>query len=288
MKRFLAIAVVSQILNLSTSQLLFAQKCVNPHFDAHRLDFRDLGYPGATEIAADASPITALLAHSNGKVYGATSGGRHGPDRRIRPPRQALPFRPRRGNYAGSPQSDESAMIVLVLASILSLTNRFGSVSVDTTGARVLSYVPDGGREVFARLPSGYGGVPLCWPWFQYNGPRGDRSPKHGLVREREFATVECANGADRSLAVLRLESDDATRRIWPHDFVLTVRIELSERGLALDMTGENTGERPFEVTEAFHPYLLRTERERIPDDGTGEFRTWDPDASSHLKTQDR
>lgn len=74
MKRFLAIAVVSQILNLSTSQLLFAQKCVNPHFDAHRLDFRDLGYPGATEIAADASPITALLAHSNGKVYGATSG----------------------------------------------------------------------------------------------------------------------------------------------------------------------------------------------------------------------
>lgn len=177
-------------------------------------------------------------------------------------------------------------MIVLVLASILSLTNRFGSVSVDTTGARVLSYVPDGGREVFARLPSGYGGVPLCWPWFQYNGPRGDRSPKHGLVREREFATVECANGADRSLAVLRLESDDATRRIWPHDFVLTVRIELSERGLALDMTGENTGESPFEVTEAFHPYLLRTERERIPDDGTGEFRTWDPDASSHLKTQ--
>lgn len=74
MKRFLAIAVVFQILNLSTSQLLFAQKCVNPHFDAHRLDFRDLGYPGATEIAADASPITALLAHSNGKVYGATSG----------------------------------------------------------------------------------------------------------------------------------------------------------------------------------------------------------------------
>ena len=53
----------------------FAQKCVNPHFDAQRLDFRDLGYPGATEIAADSSPITALLAHGgNGKVYGATSG----------------------------------------------------------------------------------------------------------------------------------------------------------------------------------------------------------------------
>ena len=74
MKRILTIAVVAQLLNISTSQLLFAQKCVNPHFDAQRLDFRDLGYPGATEIPADSSPITALLGHSNGKVYGATSG----------------------------------------------------------------------------------------------------------------------------------------------------------------------------------------------------------------------
>jgi outer membrane protein assembly factor BamB len=75
MKRFLTIAVAVQLFNFSTSQLLFAQKCVNPHFDAQRLDFRDLGYPGATEIPADSSPITALLAHDgNGKVYGATSG----------------------------------------------------------------------------------------------------------------------------------------------------------------------------------------------------------------------
>ena len=54
----------------------YAQKCVNPHFDAQRLDYRDIGYPGATEIPADDSPITSLLAHSNGKVYGATSGKR--------------------------------------------------------------------------------------------------------------------------------------------------------------------------------------------------------------------
>lgn len=31
----------------------FAQKCVNPHFDAQRLDFRDLGYPGATALVED-------------------------------------------------------------------------------------------------------------------------------------------------------------------------------------------------------------------------------------------
>ena len=70
MKKILLVAVAAG------SASLFAQKCVNPHFDAQRLDYRDIGYPGATEIPADSSPITALLAHSNGKVYGATSGKR--------------------------------------------------------------------------------------------------------------------------------------------------------------------------------------------------------------------
>lgn len=53
---------------------LTAQKAVNPHFETHRIDFRDLGYPAATLIPADNTPIASLLSHSNGKVYGATSG----------------------------------------------------------------------------------------------------------------------------------------------------------------------------------------------------------------------
>lgn len=76
MKKVLCAFATIQLFNFSTFQQCYAQKCVNPHFDAQRLDFRDLGYPGATEIAADASSITALAAHSNGKAYGATSGKR--------------------------------------------------------------------------------------------------------------------------------------------------------------------------------------------------------------------
>jgi len=52
----------------------YAQKFVNPNFPGHRIDFRDLGYPAATMIPADDSPIASLLSHSNGKVYGATTG----------------------------------------------------------------------------------------------------------------------------------------------------------------------------------------------------------------------
>ncbi|MCK4747346.1 MAG: hypothetical protein KAT15_09930, partial [Bacteroidales bacterium] len=46
----------------------------NPHFDTHRMDYRDLGYPTQNLIPADNSQITALMSHSNGFIYGATSG----------------------------------------------------------------------------------------------------------------------------------------------------------------------------------------------------------------------
>lgn len=51
-----------------------AQQWVNPHYDAHHLDYRDLGYPTQNLIPADDSLITALVTHSNGFTYGATSG----------------------------------------------------------------------------------------------------------------------------------------------------------------------------------------------------------------------
>ncbi len=51
-----------------------AQQWVNPHFDTFRMDYRDLGYPTQNLIPADNAQISALLAHSNGLIYGATSG----------------------------------------------------------------------------------------------------------------------------------------------------------------------------------------------------------------------
>jgi len=53
---------------------LMGQQWVNPHFETHRMDYRDLGYPAQNLIEADNSMISALMTHSNGFVYGATSG----------------------------------------------------------------------------------------------------------------------------------------------------------------------------------------------------------------------
>ncbi len=62
------------ILPIGIMNPVLAQQWVNPHFDTHRMDYRDLGYAGQNLIPADNSRISALLTHSNGLVYGATSG----------------------------------------------------------------------------------------------------------------------------------------------------------------------------------------------------------------------
>lgn len=68
--RFLYIILFSLVCSYAS-----AQKWVSPNYDNHRLDYRDLGYPGITEIPADNSRTSALITNlKNGYVYGATSG----------------------------------------------------------------------------------------------------------------------------------------------------------------------------------------------------------------------
>jgi hypothetical protein len=70
---------IQRLARLSSVILLMAvpalpQRWINTHVDTHRMDIRDLGYPAQNLIPADNSRISALLAHSNGFIYGATSG----------------------------------------------------------------------------------------------------------------------------------------------------------------------------------------------------------------------
>ncbi len=52
-----------------------AQDWMQPEFEfAQRMDFRDLGYPLVNEVPHNNCAITSLLAASNRKVYGATTG----------------------------------------------------------------------------------------------------------------------------------------------------------------------------------------------------------------------
>ena len=194
--------------------------------------------------------------------------------------------------------------MTLFLAAIVALTNACGVVSVDTHGARVVSYIPQvGGEEVFFVSETGTGGMPLCWPWFAGLGPDAG-SRRHGVARYHDFEVVSSVSHSPRdSEIMLRLVSNADTRREFPHDFALTVSIRLADK-LAVSMTGENTGKAPFTVTEAFHPYFAVCDSERCQVDGVqavectlsdpvsgarlslaregGGFRVWRPTRTSN------
>lgn len=144
--------------------------------------------------------------------------------------------------------------MVSLFAAIVGLTNMCGSVKIDTHGARVVSYIPRGGAEVFFVSEKGTGGMPLCWPWFAGNGPSSD-SRRHGIARYQDFEVVRTEDSDKDSSIALRLKSNDETRKLFPHDFVLTVKVRLNDR-LTVSMIGENTGNETFAVTEALHPYF--------------------------------
>ncbi len=174
-----------------------------------------------------------------------------------------------------------------LFAAIVAMTNMYGTVLVDTHGACVVSYVPAGGREVFFVSEKGTGGMPLCWPWFAGHGPMAD-SRRHGIARYMDFEVAGINRNGNADSLTLRLKSGEETRRLFPHDFTLTVEVRVDDR-LTVSMTGENTGKEPFAVTEAFHPYFVVSDSSKctVEDVDSHEYRLVDPAVGATLSFTD-
>ena len=159
----------------------------------------------------------------------------------------------------------------------LELENEYGAASVDTAGARVVSWVPRGGEEVlFApsqpddQSSTGWrhGGIPVCFPWFGTNGPKG--SSLHGLVHRREWTLV-----AESPSAIgLELKSDAAMKAYFAGDFRLRLDVTLG-KALELRLAIENTGAEPFAYTNGFHPYFRVGDCTRASVEGVDGCRYW-------------
>ncbi|MEN4871702.1 D-hexose-6-phosphate mutarotase [Kosakonia cowanii] len=124
-------------------------------------------------------------------------------------------------------------------------------------GAHLLCWKPQGEEEVlwlsgntpFKEGVAIRGGVPICWPWF---GPAKEQGlPAHGFARNLPWALQ--AHNEDESSVVLtfELQSSDASRQHWPHDFTLYARFKLAA---TCEMELEAHGE--FETTSALHTYF--------------------------------
>lgn len=129
--------------------------------------------------------------------------------------------------------------------------------SVALQGAHLLSWKPAGETDVlwlsnntpFKNGVALRGGVPICWPWF---GPAAQQGlPSHGFARNLPW--VLKAHNEDNNGVVLtfELQSSDASRKYWPHDFTLLARFKL---GKTCEIELEAHGE--FETTSALHTYF--------------------------------
>lgn len=153
--------------------------------------------------------------------------------------------------------------IPLLAAAAIVLTNSFGRVEVDLHGARVRSYVPSGGREVFHPVvepdETGWsaGGIPVCWPWFFDRGPAG--AGLHGTARSSDFRVV-------------RKSRDSAELELAEGALRLRMRFELGRR-LSVSMATENAGAATAYVTEGLHAYFALSDVERAALEGLDGVR---------------
>lgn len=149
--------------------------------------------------------------------------------------------------------------------SCLQLSTRHGRATVALHGGHVVSWVPNGQREVFwlssASRPAPAairGGVPICWPWFGKQGmPPG--AMQHGPLRNLPWdLSAVHADSADRVSITLvphrTTRADDPLLQFSPH-LDVALHINLGEN-LEQTLETHNHGTQTFTLTQALHSYF--------------------------------
>ena len=149
------------------------------------------------------------------------------------------------------------------------IASQYGVAEVALLGGNVLSYRPTGHSPVifrpakrdYNRGDSFHGGVPVCWP--QFGRMAFPDLPQHGFARMMPFAVKGTEYSEDLTEVTLVLKSDAETRKLWPHDFRLELKVSVSMK-LNITLTTVNTGDAPFAFSCGLHPYLLVRDREAV------------------------
>lgn len=143
------------------------------------------------------------------------------------------------------------------------VTSLMAMAEIYLHGAQVTAWRPEGAEEaIFVSEKSQWedgrairGGIPICFPWFR--GKADDRkAPSHGFVRTKEWQLDSVTAEQSGSVSVvLTTESDEATRRWWPHEFRMALRVSVG-RTLGLELTVKNAGASALNFEEALHTYF--------------------------------
>lgn len=149
-------------------------------------------------------------------------------------------------------------------APVIDVTHPAATARIALKGGQVMSFVPAGGDELLwvslaARLagPEAMrGGIPVCWPWFAAH-PADPAKPMHGFARTAtwEVTATRAPAGGGPVAVDLAFATGPAHAAVWPGRARLGLTIEVGDT-LALALTTENTGDQPFDLTQALHTYF--------------------------------
>ncbi len=131
------------------------------------------------------------------------------------------------------------------------------TVTVDTHGAEVVSAVGADGHEYVWSGEAWSGHAPLLFPICgrilngRYtSGGKEYEMLSHGFAKRSEFKVVEASD----SRITLSLESNDATKAMYPFDFLLTATYELDGERLTAEFEVKNTGDKVMPYMLGWHP----------------------------------
>ncbi len=157
----------------------------------------------------------------------------------------------------------------------LQLRTRHGVAIVALHGAHLLSWVPNGGREVLWLSPTALpepasirGGVPVCWPWFatQRMPPDGKQ---HGPLRNLpwQVQAVHTCGADEVSLTLQPCLEREPRLAEWAPGLQVGLCITLGAT-LTQTLHTHNGGTQPFTLTQGLHSYFAVGDAMQVHIDG--------------------
>lgn len=144
------------------------------------------------------------------------------------------------------------------------ITTPHATAAITPYGAQLLSYTFASDendllflseKAIFKEGTPIRGGVPICWPWFGPDPQRLGRSD-HGLARTRMWSVASSYLLKDHECSIsFELNDTPETYALWPHRFRLILKVTAGKK-LTMELTTQNRGETPFEITQALHTYF--------------------------------
>lgn len=141
--------------------------------------------------------------------------------------------------------------------------NQSASALISLYGGQILSFKPvdEKADMLFLSKKSLYGegkairgGIPVYWPWFGPD-PKGLQRPNHGFVRNQLWTVTDTTTTETETRISLQFTESLKNEKTWKQPFTLTLQLSIAKT-LIIKLRTENTGDKPFSITQAFHTYF--------------------------------